>query len=83
MYVDTPFLVVKGEGFEGALLAQKFDAVNVLVSAVVAGSWVALGVLVGHGRSQSIEDGAGGDIFRGNEDDGLALAFDFKVLGYC
>lgn len=51
-----------------------------LVSTVVSRAWVALGVLVAHGRSQSIEDGAGGDVLRGNEEDRLALALDFFPL---
>ena len=51
-----------------------------LVSTIVSSTWVSLGVLVGHGRSQSIEDGAGGNIFGGDEDDGFALTLDFQFL---
>lgn len=40
-----------------------------LVSTVVSGTWVSLRVFVGHGGSQRIEDGSGGNIFGGDEDD--------------
>lgn len=51
-----------------------------LVTAVVAGAGVALGVFVRHGRTERIEDGAGCDILRGNEKDGLALTLDLTLL---
>lgn len=47
--VDTPFLGIAVEGLEGASLAGQFDGINVLVSTVVSGTWVPLGVFVGHG----------------------------------
>jgi hypothetical protein len=78
--VDTPLLVIETKGVEGALLAKKLDGVNVLVTAVVAGTGVALGVFVRHGRTERIEDGAGCDILRGNEKDGLALTLDLTLL---
>jgi hypothetical protein len=78
--VDAPLLRVQAECLESALLAQKLDGVNVLVSAVVAGAGVALGVLIGHGRAERIEDGAGRDILRGDEEDGLALTLDLLLL---
>ena len=80
MYVDTPLLRVQAECLECALLAQQLNGVDVLVTAVVAGAGVTLGVLVGHGRAKSVEDGAGGDILRGDEEDGLALALNFHLL---
>jgi hypothetical protein len=52
----------------------------VLVATVVTGTRVALGILVGHGGAQSIEDGAGCDILRSDKQDGLALALDFFLL---
>lgn len=79
--VDAPLLRVDVEGLEGTALAEELDLVDVLVAAVVAGAGETLGVLVGHGRAEGIEDGAGGDVLRGDEDDGLALALDLIFLG--
>jgi hypothetical protein len=81
--VDTPLSAVEVEGFEGTLLAEKLDLVNVLVAAIVPSAGIALRVLVGHRGSEGIEDGAGCDIFGGNEDDGLALPLDLMFLGRC
>lgn len=78
--VDTPLLLVEVEGLESTLLAKQLDGVNVLVAAVVTRTGQALRVLVGHGRSQSIEDGTGCDILGGDEDDRLSLALDFLCL---
>jgi hypothetical protein len=52
----------------------------VLVATVVAGAGVTLRVLVGHGRTERIEDSAGSDILGGDEEDGLALTLDFLLL---
>lgn len=49
--VDTPLGRVEVEGLEGSPLAEELDLVDVLVTSVVAGAGVALGVLVGHGRA--------------------------------
>ena len=51
-----------------------------LVSSVVSGTWVTLRVLVGHGRSESIEDGTGFNILGGDEDDGFSLTLDLEFL---
>ena len=72
--VDAPLLRVEAERLQSASLARELNGVNVLVAAVVAGARVSLGVLVAHGRTQSIEDGAGGDVLGGDEEDRLALA---------
>jgi hypothetical protein len=80
LHVDTPLLGVQAECLEGATLAQQLDLVDVLVAAVVARTRVTLRVLVGHGRAERIEDGAGRDILRGDEEDGLALALDLLLL---
>lgn len=78
--VDAPLGGVEVKGLESALLAEQLDLVNVLVATVVAGARLALGVLVGHGRAEGVEDGAGSDILGGDEDDGLALALDLVGL---
>ena len=78
--VNAPLLSIETEGLEGTLLAEQLDGVDVLVATVVTRARVALGVLVGHGRAQSIEDSAGSDILRGDQKDGLALALDFPLL---
>lgn len=79
--VDTPLGAVDVEGGQGAVLAEGLDLVDVLVATVVASAGVALRVLVGHGRSEGIEDGTGRDVLGSNEDDGLALALDLMFLG--
>lgn len=81
--VDAPFLRVKAECLKSSLLAEQLDGVNVLVSSVVTGTGVALGVLVGHGRTERIEDGTRGDVLRGDEEDRLALTLDFLLLLCC
>lgn len=68
------------ESLESALLAEGLDRVNVLVTTVVARTGVSLGVLVGHGGAQSIIDGTGSDIFRGDQENGFALALDLEIL---
>jgi len=78
--VDTPLGRVEVECLEGALLAEVLDLVDVLVAAVVASTGVALGVLVGHGGAEGIENGTGGDVLGGDEDDGLALALNLLLL---
>jgi hypothetical protein len=80
LHIDTPLLRIQTERLKSALLAQQFNGINVLVSTVVAGARVAFRVLVGHGRAKGIKDGAGCDILRGNEENGLALTLDFLFL---
>lgn len=78
--VHAPLGWVDVEGLESTLLAKQLDLVNVLVSTVVPGTGKTLGVLVGHWRAEGIEDGAGGNILRGNEDNGLSLTLDLLGL---
>ena len=78
--IDTPLLGVEVEGLQGAGLACKLNGVDVLVATIVTRAGVALGVLVGHGRAESIEDSARSDVLRGNQKNGLALALDFLLL---
>lgn len=81
LHVDTPLVRVEVESFESAGLAQQLDGVDVLVATVVSCAGVALGVFVGHGRAQGVEDGARGNILGSDEDDGLSLALDLEFLG--
>jgi hypothetical protein len=78
--IDAPFLGIQAESLESASLAGQFNGINVLVSTIVSGPGVPLGVFVGHGRSQSIEHGTGRNIFGGDEDDGFPLALNLGFL---
>lgn len=78
--VDTPLLGIQAECLERSGLAQQLDGIDVLVSAVVTGARVALGVFVGHGRAQGVEHRAGSHILGGDQDDGFALALDLFFL---
>lgn len=80
MNIDSPFGRIEVEGLECTLLAEQLDLVNVLVTTVVTSARQAFGVFVGHGRAKGVEDGAGGNILRGDEDDGLSLALDLVGL---
>lgn len=46
--IDTPLLRVKTEGLEGSSLTESLGLINVLITAVVSCSGIALGVLVLH-----------------------------------
>lgn len=78
--IDTPLGIVEVEGLEGTLLAEKLDSVDVLVATVVAGTGETLGVLVAHGRAESVKDGTRSNVLGGNQDNGLALALDLVFL---
>lgn len=78
--VDAPLGGVEVESLEGTSLAGKLDSIDVLVATVVASTGVTLGVLVAHGGTQSIEDSVGGEVLRGDQDDGFALTLDFLLL---
>lgn len=76
LYVDAPPLRIQPESLEGAGLTGEFDGVDVLIAAIIACARIAFGVLVRHRRPERVEDGAGGEILGGDEDDGLSLALD-------
>lgn len=78
--VDTPLSLVQTESGEGAVLASDLNGIDVLVATVVTGTWVTLGVLVGHGSTKSLENGTGGEVLGGDQDNGLALALDLTLL---
>ncbi len=78
--VDTPLGRVQVEGLESTLLAGDLNGINVLVATVVTGTGVALGILVAHGRAQSIEDSTGGEVLRSDQDNGLTLTLNLLLL---
>lgn len=51
-----------------------------LVTTIVTRTGVPLGILVGHGRTESIVYGTGSDVLGGDQEDGFALTLDFEVL---
>jgi hypothetical protein len=61
--IHAPFLGIAVEGLESASLAGQFDGINMLISTIVSGTGVSLGVFIGHGRSQGIKHGTGCHIF--------------------
>jgi hypothetical protein len=78
--VDTPLLGVEVEGLEGTGLAEKLNGIDVLVSTVVTSTGVTLGVLVAHRRAESIEDSAGSEVLRGNQDNRFTLTLNLIFL---
>lgn len=80
LHVDAPFLRIQAKRVESAGLTGQLYSIDVLIAAVVARARVAFGVFVRHGGTQGVEDGAGGEVFRGDKDNGFALALDFLFL---
>lgn len=78
--VDAPLLGVKVERLQGTSLAGELNGIDVLVTTIITSAGVTLGVLVGHGRAQGVENGMGGEVLRGDQDDGFALTLDFFLL---
>jgi hypothetical protein len=78
--IDTPLIRVEMESLESSLLAEQLDPVNVLVATVVTGTGVTLGVLVGHGGAEGIENGTGRDVLRGDENNRLPLTLNLVLL---
>ena len=78
--VDTPLVGVEVECLKGTGLAEQLDSVNVLVSTIVTSTGVTLGILVAHGRTKSIEDSAGSEVLRGNQDNRFTLTLDLILL---
>ena len=80
LHIDTPFLRIQIKCLERTRLAGKLNGVYVLISTVVASTWVTLRVLIRHRRAKSIEDCPGGEILRGNENNGFTLTLDLSGL---
>lgn len=78
--VDTPLGGVKVEGLESTVLASDLNGIDVLVTTVVTGTGVTLGVLVGHGGTQGLEDSVGGEVLGGDQNDRLTLTLDLTLL---
>ena len=62
------------KSLESTLLAEQLDLINVLVAAIIPGTGITLGVLVGQDGAQGIQNGTGGEVFGSNEDERGALA---------
>ena len=71
--IDAPLLGVKAVGLQRAGLAQSLNLVNLLISAVVAGSGKTLRVFVGQRGPQALNDGPGGEVLRSNQLKGAEL----------
>ena len=78
--VDTPLGGVQVESLESTVLASDLNGINVLVTTVVTGTGVTLRVLVGHGGTQGLEDSGGGEVLRGDQDNGLTLTLNLALL---
>lgn len=78
--VDSPLGRVQVECLQCTSLACELDSINVLVTTVVASTGVSFRVLVGHGRAKGIENSAGGEVLRSNQDNRFALTLDFFFL---
>ena len=72
--VDGPDGGVEAEGGEGALLGDGLDDINVLRTAIVAGTDLTLGVLVGEGGAEAVEDGLRGEVLGGDHLEAAVLA---------
>jgi hypothetical protein len=80
LHVDPPPLRIQAERFECTGLTGQLDGIDVLIPSIVSSARIAFGVFIGHGRAQRIENGARGEILRGDQDDGFPLALDFLFL---
>jgi hypothetical protein len=78
--IDAPLIGGDAEGLERALLAQQLNLVDLLVTAIVSGTGVALRVLVGHDGSESIVDGTRSDVLGSDERNGLLLTLNLGLL---
>jgi hypothetical protein len=86
--IDTPSVFCQIERLERALLTKSLGLIDVLITAVVSGARVPLGILVLHNTAERIENSLGGEVLRGNEVDEVALALllaledavDFRVI---
>ncbi len=71
--------VLGAEKLLGAIPSQILDHIGILTAAVIALGGIALGVLVGEDRPDSLEHGLADEILRGNHFQAFVLAADFVV----
>jgi len=71
-------LACSPEQIFGAIDCQLLDDVDVLAAAVVARARIALGVLVGQDAALTLEHGAGNEVLRGDQLQGVLLALQFE-----
>ncbi|KAH3660301.1 hypothetical protein OGAPHI_006887 [Ogataea philodendri] len=74
--IHTPFVCIKVESFQSSGLTEQLHSVDVLVTTVVSGTRVTLGVLVAHWRSQGIKHSSRGEVLRSNQNNRVSLSFD-------
>ena len=80
LYVDTPPLLVQTECDERPRLTGELDGVDVLITPIISCTRIAFGVLVRHGRAESVEYCTRCKILGSDEDNGFALTLDFFFL---
>ncbi len=71
--------VLGAEKLFGAFYREVFRLVDLGAAAVVAAAGIAFGVFVGEAGSLGFENGRGGEVFRGDKLDAVALAGEFGV----
>jgi hypothetical protein len=52
----------------------------VLIATIISCTWITLRVLIRHRRAKGIEDRSGGEILRGNENNGFTLTLNLPSL---
>mmetsp|Transcript_25925 Transcript_25925/g.54060 ORF Transcript_25925/g.54060 Transcript_25925/m.54060 type:complete len:435 (+) Transcript_25925:409-1713(+) len=65
--IDAPFFRIQSVGGQGAFLAHDFDLIDHLITSVITSVWETFRILVRQGGSQTVHDGAAGEVFRGNQ----------------
>ena len=73
--------MLRAEELLDAVDGEGLGHVDELAAAVVAAAGVALGVLVGHDGGGGLEDGLGGVVLGGDEDEGVLLACELELDG--
>ena len=74
LHVHAPLLRVEVKGLKGPRLAQRLDLVDVLITAVIASTWVSLTIFVRHHRAEGVEDRLGSEVLARDKHERVALA---------
>ena len=74
LHVNAPLRGIQVEGFEGALLTQQLNLINVLVSTVVSSPRITFTVLIRQHRTKSIQNSSTGEILRSNQYQTISLS---------